>query len=142
VLPHTFRSLFGLNQFAKGHCHIRLPVHTGFGVVTSARTILWNAARMGIGAEILRGTDMLLNSGPFLLPSLSGRSSPIRRFSAWLPLPLLWKFVAFPRGIPFSSALENPQGFGAIATATPFPKILLGTQSRNLFRHCHIDELV
>jgi hypothetical protein len=57
--------------------------------------------------------------------------SPIRHFPAWLLLPLLWKFVAFHRGIPFSSAVENPQGFGAIATATPFPKILLGTQGRN-----------
>ena len=46
------------------------------------------------------------------------------------------------RGIPFSIAFENFEGYGAIATATPFPKIVPGTQSRNLFRHCHIDELV
>ena len=95
-----------------------------------------------IGAEILVGTNTLLHSGPFLLPALTGRISPIRPFRAWLLLPLLWKFVAFHRGIPSSSAFENFQSFGAIATATPFPKILLGTQSRNLFRHCHIDELV
>jgi hypothetical protein len=87
-------------------------------------------------------TNTLLNSGPFLLPALTGRISPIRHFPAWLLLPLLWKFVAFHSGIPLSSAFENPQGFGAIGTATPFPKILLGTQSRNLFRHCHIDELI
>src|ERR1700730_5021776 len=98
--------------------------------------------RVEIGAEILLGTDTLLNSSPFLLPAPTGRISPIRHLPAWLLLPLLGKFVAFHRGIPFSSAFENPQGFGAIATATPFPKILLGTQSRNLFRHCYIDELV
>jgi hypothetical protein len=66
----------------------------------------------------------------------------MRHFSAWLLLPLRWKFVAFHRAIPFSSAFENPQGFCAIGTATPFPEILLRPQGRNLFRHCHVDELV
>ena len=94
------------------------------------------------GAEILLRANTLLNSGPFLLPALTGRISPICHFSAWLLLPLLSKFVAFDRGIPLSSAFENPPGFGAIGTAAPFPKILLGTQSRNLVRHGHVDELV
>ena len=84
----------------------------------------------------------LLISGSFLLPALTGRISPIPPFSAWSLLPRPWEFVAFHRRIPFSSAFENPQGIGAIGTATPFLKILLGTQSRNLFRHGHIDELV
>lgn len=95
-----------------------------------------------IGAEIPLRANTLLNSGPFPLPALTGRIFPIRHSPAWLLLPLLSKFVAFARGILLSSAFENPQGFGAVGTATPFPKILLGTQSRNLFRHRHIDELV
>jgi hypothetical protein len=45
-------------------------------------------------------------------------------------------------GIPLSSAFQNPQGFGAISPATPFPEVLLRTQNRDLFRHCYIDELV
>jgi len=73
--------------------------------IASAGPILWNSARMEIGAEILLRTNALLNSGPFLLPALTGRMSPV---PAWLLLPLLWKFVAFQRGIPFSSAFESP----------------------------------
>jgi hypothetical protein len=30
LLPRTFRGFFRLHQFAKGHRHIRLPVHSGF----------------------------------------------------------------------------------------------------------------
>jgi hypothetical protein len=83
----------------------------------------------------------LFNSGPFLLSPL-GRISLIRRFPAWLLPPLRGKFIAFHRGIPLSSTFKNPQGFGAISPATPFPEVLLRTQSRDLFRHCYVDELV
>ena len=36
LLPRTFRGLFGLYQFAKGHRHIRLPVHAGFDPLSAA----------------------------------------------------------------------------------------------------------
>jgi hypothetical protein len=42
--------------------------------MASARTIVWNAARVEIGVEILLGTDTLLNSGPFLLRALNEKS--------------------------------------------------------------------
>src|ERR1700730_18561485 len=83
----------------------------------------------------------LFNSGPFLLSPL-GRVSLIRRFPARLLPPLRGKFIAFHRGIPLSSTFKNPQGFGAISPATPFPEVLLRTQSGDLSRHCNIDELV
>ena len=35
-LPRTFRGLFRLHQFAKGHRHIRLPVHAGFDLLPAA----------------------------------------------------------------------------------------------------------
>ena len=43
-------------------------------------------------------------------------------FSAWFLLPRPWEFVAFryTARIPFPVRSGNPQGFGAIGTATPF----------------------
>ena len=83
----------------------------------------------------------LLISGSFFCLRLLAESLPSPLFGV-VSSPRPWEFVAFHRRIPFSSAFENPQGIGAIGTATPFLKILLGTQSRNLFLHGHIDELV
>jgi hypothetical protein len=105
----------------------------------------WAEILLRIRREFAKSVELaaaLLISGSFRLPALTGRLYPIRPFPAWFLLPLLWKFVTFHRRVPFSSAFKNPQGFGAIGTATPFLKILFGTQSRNLFRHGHIDELV
>jgi hypothetical protein len=39
-----------------------------------------------------------LNNGHFLLPTITGWSSSIRHFPAWLLVPLRGKFVAFDRG--------------------------------------------
>ena len=98
------------------------------GDETSVTQSSFIAARQGwgFGRRSCLEPNRLLHSGLFLLTALTGRISSIRHLPAWLLLPLLWKFVAFHRGIPFPSAFENPQGFGAIATATPFPKIFRG----------------
>src|ERR1700729_2869757 len=104
--------------------------------------MIWSHAREteGLGSARRRAAP-LFNSGPFLLSPL-GRISLIRCFPAWLLPPLRGKFIPFHRGIPLSSTFKNPQGFGAISPATPFPEVLLRTQSRDLFRHCYVDELV
>jgi len=122
-------------------------VHTNPYGLPTAKTVDIVSVRSGhrnscIAIHPVVASDPLLKSGPFLLAALNGRLYPIRPFPAWFLLPLPGEFVAFHRRIPLSSAFENPQGFGAIGTATPFLKILLGTQSRNLFRHGHIDQLV
>ncbi len=36
LLARTFRGLFGLDQFAEGHGHVRLPVHAGFDLLAAA----------------------------------------------------------------------------------------------------------
>jgi hypothetical protein len=88
-------------------------------------------------------TTPLLHIDPFFRPPVLAEFLPFfLYFPAWLLPQLLGKFISFQRRVSASSAFENPQGFGAIGTATSFTEILLGTQSRNLFRHCHVDELV
>jgi hypothetical protein len=96
--------------------------------------VLWS-----LRLEGFRHCDL---TGSFILPTLADRISPVRSFPAWLLLPFRWKFIAFHGGFPFSGAFKNPQGFGAISTATPFPEILLCTQGGNLFCHSDVDELV
>ena len=45
-------------------------------------------------------------------------------------------------GFPFPARSRIRRVSAAIGAAPPFPKIFLGAQGRNLFRHRHVDELV
>jgi hypothetical protein len=61
---------------------------------------------------------------------------------ATFSVPIRGKFVAWHRRVPFSSAIQNPQGFRTISPTSALAEILFSTHSGNLFRYSNIDELI